>query len=86
MSKTIMGIQVDDRFEEVQEMQRVLTNFGDIIKTRLGLHQQQENDMFNTKKGLILLELVEDSGNRSSELEKNLEGIKNIQVRSMRFQ
>ena len=85
MSKAIIGIQIDNRFDEVAEVQRVLTDNGCIIKTRLGLHQQPENQDLCTEKGLILLELIPDCGEKCDKLEQQLKSVKGIQVRKMEF-
>lgn len=81
--KTIIGIKVSNRFEEVETMQNILTEHGGVIKTRLGLHGQQTNT--NTEKGIILLELSENSGSESNQLESKLEAIDGIEVGKMSF-
>jgi hypothetical protein len=85
MSKIVIGIQIDDRFDCVPEMQGLLTEFGCIIKTRLGLHQQAEAGDNCTEKGLIILELVENCDERCRELEEKLGAIKGLKVRKMEF-
>lgn len=85
MQKVILGVQIDNRFEEVERVQNVFTEHGCIIKTRLGLHQQAEFDDECTKKGLILLELTESCGDKYKELEEKLKTIEGVQVREMIF-
>ncbi|RKD29118.1 hypothetical protein [Thermohalobacter berrensis] len=84
--KKIMGVQVDNRFEEVDRMQKVFTEFGCIIKTRIGLHQQAEFNEECTEKGLILLELNDNSNDRSVDLENKLQQIEGLTVKCMEFQ
>ncbi|WP_026894658.1 hypothetical protein [Clostridiisalibacter paucivorans] len=85
MKKIVLGIQVDNRFDNVSQVQNLLTKHGCIIKTRLGLHQQKEYDQDCTEKGLIILELVNNCGDRCKELEEELSKLDNIIVRKMEF-
>ncbi len=85
MSKVIIGLQIDNRFEEVADVQSILTEYGCIIRTRLGLHQQPETGNNCTEKGLILLELNENCDVKCEELEKELGSIRGIKVRKMVF-
>ncbi|GKX32046.1 hypothetical protein SH1V18_45260 [Vallitalea longa] len=74
--KTILGFKVSNRLEEVDRVQDVLTEKGNIIDTRLGLHQDSE-------EGIILLELNEDNG--CEELESKLNSIEGIEVKKITF-
>ncbi|KPU27309.1 hypothetical protein TR13x_06085 [Caloranaerobacter sp. TR13] len=85
MSKIILGLQIDNRFEEVSEVQKILTDYGCIIKTRLGLHQQTEDNNSCTEKGLIILELTNNCGDKCNELEQKLSSINGVIVRKMDF-
>ncbi|WP_069650858.1 hypothetical protein [Caloranaerobacter ferrireducens] len=84
MSKIILGLQIDNRFEEISEVQKILTDYGCIIKTRLGLHQQAEDNNC-TEKGLIILELTNNCGDKCNELEEKLSAINGVVVRKMDF-
>jgi len=56
---TIIGVHITDRLTEAVEVQKVLTQFGNQIKTRLGLHEVERA----APNGLLLLEMVgEDAG------------------------
>ncbi len=85
MKKIIVGIQIENRFEEVKKVQKLLTDFGCIIKTRLGLHQQTENNEECTEKGLLILELVNNCAEKASELKEKLEKVDGVNVRTMEF-
>lgn len=85
MGKTVIGIQIRDRFECVPEMQELFTEFGCIIKTRLGLHQQAETRDTCTEKGLIILELVENCDEQCREFEERLSEVEGIKVGKMEF-
>ena len=51
----IVGVHVTDRLTRVPDVQRVLTEYGCNIKTRLGLHEVTETTCSGA--GLLLLEL-----------------------------
>ena len=85
MRKIVLGVLIENRFEEVERVQKLLTEFGCIIKTRLGLHQQAEYDETCTEKGLLILEMIKNSGDKGKELKENLSQIEGIIVRSMEF-
>ncbi|GMQ58243.1 hypothetical protein AN1V17_26380 [Vallitalea sediminicola] len=78
--KTIIGIKVSNRLEEVDRMQDILTEQGSIINSRLGLHQGN-----SSKEGIILLELTNQADNKCDELENSLKSIKGIEVNKMTF-
>lgn len=83
MMKTILGIKVSNRLEEVDRMQDILTEQGNIIKTRLGLHQQESSQ--SSKEGIILLELDKDTDGKCEALERSLQDIEGIEVSKMTF-
>ena len=70
---TIIGIKLDNRIESSEKFQSILTKYGCIIKTRLGLHPNDNGKCSNT--GIILLEIEEDA----TELKKELEQFWEIQ-------
>lgn len=78
---TIMGIRLDNRNNTAIEFQKILTNFGCIIKTRLGLHDVTDNKC--APNGLILLELIDDE--EAIKFEKELCSIDGIEIQQMKF-
>lgn len=60
----VMSVLTNKRVQNVNEMQKVLTESGCIIKTRLGIHDASEDSCSN--EGLIILHLT------GSEAEINL--------------
>jgi len=56
---TIFGIRLDNRTQTALDFQKVLTHYGCSIKTRLGLHDV--NDNVCAPNGLILLEIIDDA-------------------------
>ena len=81
--KTVLGILINNRVENAPPVQKVLTQFGCSIKTRLGLHEVDEKQCSTI--GLILLELC-GAEKDSLELEKQLRAIKGLQVQKMLFE
>ena len=67
MDKTILIILVDKRKEEAATVQKILTDWGCMIKTRIGIHDGLLDSCTNS--GLIILELVgELTGELTGEL------------------
>lgn len=82
MSKdTILIIKTCKRHENVDSIQRVLTEFGCIIQTRLGLH---EAGNACSDEGLIILQLVSDA-EEIEKFEKALGSIKNVTYKSVQI-
>lgn len=81
-SISIVGIQINNRNKEAGDLQKVLSEHGCTIKTRLGLHEVVANNC--SESGLILLELAGPNAARD-ELFKALNGIEGITVKRMDF-
>jgi len=75
----IVAIHITDRIAEVSKVQSVLTTFGGIIKTRLGLHSLE-----NGSAGIIILELLDNEG-KVSELKTALTAIDGVEVKDIVF-
>ena len=73
----IISINVKKRVKEVPDVQKVLTEFGDSIISRIGLHNIGEN-----KNGLII---VVFDGKNEKEFTDKLEKIENVSVKSMKI-
>jgi len=71
----VMSVLTNKRIQNVNEMQKVLTESGCIIKTRLGIHDAGED--FCSNEGLIILHLI-GSETEISSLEENLNKIPGI--------
>jgi hypothetical protein len=83
MKKIIFGIQITDRLTKAPEVQKLFTQYGCNIKTRLGLHDVTDNTC--SPSGLVLLEMF---GKEEDilQLEKALKAIDGIQVQKMVFE
>lgn len=78
----IVGVLLTNRVKEATKIQEVLTKFGCIIRTRLGLHEAASN--ICGKNGLIILELI---GEKSEwdKLESELLAIEGVELKKMEF-
>jgi len=83
MKKIILGVQISDRSKKVPDVQKIFTQYGCNIKTRLGLHEVGEKVC--SPSGLILLEMYGDE-KEILQMEKKLKAIKGVQVKKMVFQ
>ena len=77
MQKTVLLILVGRRKDAAVNVQKTLTAWGCLIKTRLGLHTGVLDDY--TDKGLIFCELVGEL-DKIHELRRKLELIKGIKT------
>jgi len=78
----ILGILIKEEVADIVAFQQLLTKYGNVIRTRLGLHENH----YQTPniKGLLLLEMV---GNpvEIATFEKNAAQISGIQIQKMHF-
>lgn len=72
----IMLIKVGGRSENAPKVQEILTDYGVIIETRLGLHQNDGDE----GKGLIILRLETNEEEAIKELYKKLDALHNVVV------
>jgi hypothetical protein len=75
MSKTVLIILVGKRKESAVEVQKVLTAWGCLIKTRLGIHDGILENCSDL--GLIILELY-GSKDQKEELSRKIELIQGV--------
>jgi hypothetical protein len=81
--RCIIGAMLTNRVENAGNVQRVLTECGCYIKTRLGLHEATDNVC--SPSGLILLEIV-GGDTAYTEVEEKLRAIPGLQVERMIFE
>jgi hypothetical protein len=79
----IFGVHIDDRVREVPDVQRIFTEYGCNIRTRIGLHHVDEK--FCSPRGLILLEMFGDEAT-CHELAAKLNGLEGVEVQKMVFE
>ncbi len=78
--KTILGVHVAQRTKYTAKVQKILSDYGCSIRTRLGLHDA--GDGFCSPNGLILLEVVDQDAALAAALAK----IPGVQVKKMTFE
>jgi len=81
--RIILGVQVTNRVENILDVQKILTEYGCNIKTRLGLHDVTESHCSNV--GLLILETY---GNEADilRMEAKLKKMNGLTVKKMVFQ
>jgi hypothetical protein len=81
--RIILGVQVTNRVENVLDVQKILTEYGCNIKTRLGMHEVTESICSNV--GLLILETYGNEADIAN-MEAKLRGIKGLVVGKMIFE
>ena len=76
-----MGIVIENRRDDAPIVQEVLTEFGCIIKMRIGLHEGIENSCSN--EGFIILNLADDD-KEINRFVKKLESIESVRVKNVK--
>ena len=79
----IFGVHVTNRANQVPQVQKLLTEFGCNIKTRLGLHRVDEQVC--SPRGLILLEMFGDPA-VCGQLKAKLSKLEGVEVQEMLFE
>ena len=79
MSKTILGVHVAQRTKHTAKVQKILSDYGCSIRTRVGLHEASEGVC--SPNGLILLEVVSEA----AALAKALAAVPGVTVKKMVF-
>jgi hypothetical protein len=78
----ILGIHVHNRAQQALGVQRILGEYGSIIRTRLGLHEL--DDQASDAAGVILLELVGTAA-AADRLVRQLRKCRGVQVKKLLF-
>ena len=78
----IVGAHIHNRGENALKVQKLLTEYGCNIKTRLGLHEVSGD--FCSNGGILLLELAGDE-TRCRELAEKLAAQPGVEVQQMVF-
>lgn len=80
MTKSVMVVLINHRHDAASKVQAVLTGWGCMIKTRLGIHEGVLEDC--TEHGLMFLDLVGEAA-KLRELERKLNVIKGVSATMM---
>jgi len=78
--KTILGVHVAQRTKRTAKVQKILSDYGCSIRTRIGLHDAGGG--FCSPNGLILLEVVD----RAAALAGALAQVPGVTVKKMTFE
>ena len=79
-TKTILGVHVAQRTKHTAKVQKILSDYGCSIRTRIGLHEAAENVC--SPNGLILLEVV----SKAAALAQALAAVPGVTVKKMVFE
>jgi hypothetical protein len=77
----LLIVHVTDRLKEVPSVQKSLSEFGDVIKTRLGLHDVGE--AYSSPQGVLVLDILGEP--KAKQLQKSLNKIKGIETKLVVF-
>lgn len=69
----IMAVKIEPRVKKAPEVQEVLTKYGCIIQTRIGLHEASQTSCSNS--GLVLLNLIDNQDEEVNKLQKELNNV-----------
>lgn len=78
----IVGVHLKDRVHQAAKFQKVLSEYGCNIKTRLGLHEVQED--FCASGGIVLLEVV-GKKEVTTTMIKKISALPGVEVKKMVF-
>ena len=84
MMYTVVGIHVPNRFKQASEVQKVLTEYGCSIRTRVGLHEVDKEHC--ATNGLLLLEMYGEEASLNDMMQKLKAIDRGIDVQQMIFQ
>ncbi len=80
-SHAILTVHITDRLKEVPLVQKALSQSGDVIRTRLGLHQVDKDS--SSPEGILILDIVKEA--KARQLQKTLNKIKGIETKLVVF-
>jgi hypothetical protein len=78
----ILGIHVSDRLKNAVDVQKVFTEYGCNIKTRIGLHDANENVC--SPSGVVLIEFFGTDAEADG-MKSKLNEVEGVQVQKMVF-
>ena len=81
--RIILGVHISERAEQAAEVQKIFTEYGCNIKTRLGLHKV--DNKVCSSAGIVILEFFGDES-KADELSKKLTAINGVEVGKMVFE
>jgi hypothetical protein len=79
----LLGVHLTDRMTEAGDVQKLLSQYGCSIKTRIGLHDVSPD--YCSPSGLMVLEMFGDEG-PIDELAEQLAAVEGVEVKRMAFE
>lgn len=80
-SHVVLAVHVTDRLKKVPSVQKTLSEFGDVIRTRLGLHEVTKD--YSSPGGILILEVIDEA--KARRLQKALDKIKGVETQLVVF-
>ncbi len=82
MQRTVLVMLMRNRRESALKVQKLLTDFGCVVKTRLGIHDGVSDKCSDT--GLVILELAGKEGDKAK-LAAGLNKITGVKVKTVKI-
>ncbi len=82
MKNKIIGIKISSEVDDLVKVQEVLTDYGNVIRTRIGINQLEDDK--TGLRGLLLLELNGDK-NQIKNFKTELNNIKGVKIGKLKF-
>ncbi len=79
----LICVHITNRIKKAGEVQKIFTEYGANIKTRLGLHEVTPE--YNSPAGIIVLEMVGEEKN-CNEMMKKIEVLEGVEVKKVVFE
>ena len=79
----ILAVHLHQRAKQALQVQKVFTQYGANIKTRLGLHEVGDKE--NAPGGVIILEMIGKPAEITA-FGKKLSGIKGVELKKITFE
>jgi hypothetical protein len=76
-SHVLLAVHITDRLKEVPPVQKILSQYGDVIRTRLGLHQVGKD--YSSPEGVLILDIINES--KARQLQKTLGNLQGIETK-----
>ena len=80
-SHVVLAVHVTDRLKKIPLVQKTSSQFGDVIRTRLGLHEISKD--YSAPGGILILNIVIES--KARQLQKTQDKIHGIETTLIMF-
>jgi hypothetical protein len=76
-SHVVLAVHITNRLKKVPPVQKILSQYGDVIRTRLGLHEVGKD--YSSPEGVLILDIVGES--KARQLQKTLDKLQGIETK-----